>query len=111
MKEPRLYFLHVVECIDRIERYVADGREAFLASELIQDAVIRNLQTMAESVKRIPDDRKRAFPAIDWPAVVAFRNILVHDYLGVNVERVWEVIVRDLPPLKRGVETMLASDG
>lgn len=72
----------------RIEEYVQGGREAFLQSRLIQDAVLRNLQTLAESTQRLSDEFKRAHPDIDWRAIAGFPNVLVHDYLGVDVARV-----------------------
>jgi uncharacterized protein with HEPN domain len=100
MSDDRLYLIHIREAIGRIEEYVQDGREAFLESRLIQDAVVRNLQTLAESTQRLSDAFKQAHPDIDWRAIAGFRNVLVHDYLGVDVARVWQIIEKQLPRLK-----------
>jgi uncharacterized protein with HEPN domain len=107
VKDYRLYLIHIKECIEKIESYVLDGKDAFLDTPLIQDGVLRNLQTLAESTKNLPDNIKASHPEIDWRRVVGFRNILVHDYLGVDIERVWLIIEKDLPGLKRAIEEMI----
>ncbi len=72
-----------------------------------QDAVLRNLQTMAESTQRISVPLKDAHPEVPWQRVARFRNVLVHDYLGVRAERVWEVVEGDLPELRQQVQAIL----
>lgn len=111
MKDDRLYLIHIGECIARIEQYVAGGRESFMASTLIQDAVMRNLQTLSQSTQRLSDTIKIAHPEVDWHGIAGFRNILVHDYLGIRIDRVWEIIEEDLPDLKRQAEAILQELG
>jgi len=101
MKDDGLYLVHIHECIQRIEQYVREGREAFMHSTLIQDGVIRNLQVMAESTQRLSDAFKQKHPQVNWRALAGFRNVLVHDYLGVDKDRVWQIVERNLPELKR----------
>ncbi|MDH4238346.1 MAG: DUF86 domain-containing protein, partial [Phycisphaerae bacterium] len=91
----------------RIEENVAGGQDHFLESHTLQDAVLRNLQTMAESTRRLSEDLKAKYPDIEWHRITAFRNILVHDYLGVDIERVWEITQREVPQLKEAILTML----
>lgn len=108
MKDDKLYLIHIDECIGRIESYVKNiDKDAFMASSLIQDAVIRNLQIMAESTQRLSDDLKDSQPEIDWFRISGFRNVLVHDYLGVDMERVWIIIEKELPALTQAVSKML----
>lgn len=107
MKDDRVYLLHILECIRRIEEDTADGQDAFLASHTLQDAVLRNLQTLAESTQRLSEGIKMHWPQIDWNRIAAFRNVLVHDYLGVDVQRIWEVTQRDVPELKQVVLALL----
>ena len=107
MKDDSVYLHHIQECIRRIEENVADGKDRFLESHTLQDAVIRNLQTMAESTQRLSDDLKDAHPEIEWYRIAAFRNVLVHDYLGIDIERIWEITQRDIPPLKQSIMRML----
>ena len=102
MRDDKLYLIHISECIERVEKYIAEGgKEAFMASTLIQDALLRNLQTMAESTQRLSDAAKEAHPEVDWYKISGFRNVLVHGYLGVDLERVWIIVERDLPSLRR----------
>jgi len=74
-----------------------------MRSTLVQDAVIRNLQVMTESTQRISDAFKKQHPKVDWRALAGFRNVLVHDYLGVDKDRVWQIVEHDLPELKRNL--------
>ena len=95
-----VYVNHMMECIDRVFEYSADGESSFRQSRLIQDAVIRNLQTMAESSQRLSEPIKAMAPNVPWRAISGFRNIIVHDYLGVDLDMVWLVISTDLPALQ-----------
>ncbi len=107
MKDDGVYLRHIDECIRRIEDNVAEGKERFLESHTLQDAVLRNLQTMAESTRRISGELKAAHPEVEWHLIAAFRNVLVHDYLGIDVERIWEIAQRDVPRLKQAILAML----
>ena len=108
MKDDQLYLIHINECIQRIEKYVGEGgRDAFMASDLLQDAIIRNLQTLAESATRVSDGLQEKHPEVDWLKIRGFRNVLVHDYLGVDLDRVWNILENDLPKLKAAIEKML----
>jgi uncharacterized protein with HEPN domain len=109
VRDDRLYLIHVTECIERIERYTAPGRDAFLSDTLIQDAVLRNLHTLSESTQRLSNAMKDQHPAVDWTSIAAFRNVVVHDYLGIDLPRVWDIVERDLPDLKRAISTMLGA--
>ena len=106
MKDDAVYLRHIQECIARIEQYTEAGRTAFLASTLVQDAVIRNLQTLGQSAVKLSDALKSVHPEVDWKSIVGLRNVLVHDYLGINVARIWEIVERDLPDLKTKVATI-----
>ena len=78
-----------------------------MSSHTLQDAVLRNLQTMSESTQRLSEALKAMHPEMEWERIVAFRNVLVHDYLGIDLERIWEIIQRDVPEFKRAVAPML----
>ena len=108
MKNETVYLDHIIECIDWIERYAAEGKEVFLRDRKTQSAVLREIQTLAESTQRLSDDLKNAHAEILWQAIAGLRNVLVHDYLGIKVERIWEIIQRDIPPLRRAIESMRA---
>lgn len=111
MKDDRLYLEHILECIRHVTEFTRQGREAFLSDRKTQDAVLRNLQTLGESTRRLSDAIKNRHPEVDWRAVAAFRNVLVHDYLGLDLYEVWEIVEHDLPDLKPKVEVILRELG
>ena len=111
MKDDRLYVLHIGECLARIAQYIAGGRETFMHSPLIQDATLRNLQTIGQSVSRLSATLRAAHPEVDWRSIIGLRNVLVHDYLGINLERIWDILARDVPDLQRTVEAILQEPG
>ena len=97
MKDDRVYLLHVLRCITRIEEYVSSSPEAIASSHLVQDAVLRNLQTMAESTQRLSAAIKARRPEVDWAALSGLRNVLVHAYLGVDLEQIQRALERTCP--------------
>ncbi len=107
MKDDRVYLRHILECIRRIEENITGGKDAFFASHTLQDAVLRNLQTLAESTQRLSEGLKTCHPQVEWRRIGAFHNILVHDYLGIDMEKIWEIAQRDVPGLKTTVLRML----
>lgn len=104
---------HIRECIDRIREYTDDRRETFEHSRLVQDAVVRNLQTLAESTQRLGTPLKATEPNIPWEEIAGFRNVLTHSYLEIDPEVVWSVIEHDLPEFVAAIERMIhrASNG
>jgi len=89
-KDDTVYLHHVLECIRRITEDIAEGRERFMEAHTLQDAVLRNLQVMAESTQRLSDTAKATQPDVEWRKIAAFRNILVHDYLGIDLNQTTE---------------------
>ena len=104
----RVLLAHMGECIERIREYTAGDRSRFEASRLVQDAVIRNLQTLAESSQRLSDDIKATEPQVPWRELAGFRNVIVHGYLGIDLAAVWLVVDQDLPPLAAALARMVA---
>ena len=90
----------------RNEEYTTRERSTFYDSHLVQDAVIRNLQTIAESTQRLSDGLRATEPEVPWRAIAGFRNVLVHDYFEIDLEVVWTVVEQDLPQLAAAVDRM-----
>ena len=103
MKDDRLYLIHILECVSRIAQYTAGGKDEFFRDSKTQDAVIRNLEILAESSQRISSTLKDEHAEVGWEKIAGFRNVLVHEYLGINLARVWEVVELHVPELKQRV--------
>ena len=110
MKDDNLYLIHIFECIERIAKYTSGGRQGFFDDAKTQDAVIRNLQTLAESTQRLSESFKKIQTDVDWRAITAFRNVAVHDYLGIDLNQIWDIVERDLPPLKIKIKECLPTE-
>ena len=110
MKDDRVYLDHILERIRRVVDYTQDGRDDFMASPLIQDAVIRSFEVIGEAAKRISQDLRAAYPTIPWRRLAGFRDVLIHNYADVNLALVWNVIATDLlallPQLERIRESL-----
>lgn len=106
MKSQCAYVQLVIACIGRIAEDSALGRDAVFASRTLQDAIVRNLQVLCESTQRIDEPHKQRHPDINWTSIAGMRNVLVHDYFEVDFEAVWNVVVRDLPPLENAMRAI-----
>jgi uncharacterized protein with HEPN domain len=106
-----IYFEHILECVALIQDYTHNGKVEFMANVQLQDAVLRRLQTMAESTQRLSEPLKAKAPGVDWRALVGFRNVLVHDYLGgIDLERVWDAVEYYLPGLETAVRELMETE-
>ena len=108
MKDDRVYFLHIRDAIDRTSDYTSGGKEAFFADRKTQDAVVRNLEVIGEAVKHVSAGLKAAHPDIPWQRIAGMRDKMIHDYFGVDIEKVWLTAIEDLPPLQAEVKKILA---
>ncbi len=107
MRDDRERLRDVQDAIERIERYVAAGREEFERNELVQIWVIHHLQIIGEAVRGLSPAFREQHADVPWRQIVGMRHILVHRYFGVDTDAVWSVVERDLPELKRQVDSML----
>jgi len=98
MKDDFAYIDHILLCIDKIQEYTKNLTQSdFYKNELIQDAVIRNIEIIGEATKKISKDIKASYDEIPWREMSGMRDKLVHDYMGVDVEVVWKTVKEDLP--------------
>ena len=103
MKDDAVYLQHILDAIEKINSYAAVGKETFMTTTHWQDAIIRNLEIIGEATKRLSDALKQNNPEIRWRNVAGLRDVLIHDYMGVDLEVIWNVIERDLPELKKSI--------
>lgn len=108
MKSDRAYLQHILDMINRVESATDVGKDVFVESQLHQDAVLRNLHTMSETTQRLSANLKSTNPDVEWATLAAFRNVLVHDYLGIDIELVWIVVAQDLPRFKGKIMKILS---
>ncbi len=108
MKKDVFTFLeHILECIQLIEEYTRDKTEEdFFGSVQLQDAVIRRVEIIGEAVKNIPRKIKEGYPEVPWKEIAGMRDIIVHEYFGIDLELTWEVVRKDVPDLKKKILTI-----
>jgi uncharacterized protein with HEPN domain len=97
VKADRVFLVHMLECAGRIVAYTEAGREAFLLDTKTQDAVVRNFEIIGEAAKRVSNATRHRFPGIPWGRIAGFRDVLIHQYEGVDQEQVWVRVEQDLP--------------
>jgi uncharacterized protein with HEPN domain len=104
----RLYARDMDQFARRAVAYCADwDREQFAENQLVQDAVLRNIELIGEAAARIPNEVRLAHPEIAWREIVAMRNQLIHGYLGIDLDVVWDVVQVELPLLIRQLTLVL----
>jgi uncharacterized protein with HEPN domain len=107
LKSDRAYLEHILLCLRRIREDAAPGWEVVSKSHTLQDAILRNLQVLCESAQRLSEEHKNQHPEVDWRAMSGFRNVLVHDYFGIDFGIVWSAVQRDIPAFETAVTNLL----
>ena len=110
MKDDRFFLLHIRDAVESIPAYTASGRSAFFADKRTQDAVIRNLEIIGEATKRLTVATTSRRPEIPRKRVSGLRDVLIHNYFGVNLDAVWEVVESRLEELAQAVEALLREE-
>jgi uncharacterized protein with HEPN domain len=107
MREDRERLLDIQEAITNIRKYAQHGRREFENEELIQTWIIHHLLILGEAVAALSDVFKEQHSDIPWSKIVGMRNVLIHNYFGIDHEVVWSVVEEDLPELQRYIEALL----
>ena len=108
-RDSKVYLEDILEAIRKIRAFTQGLSLAALSQDAkTLDAVIRNLEVIGEAVKRLPEPVKQQQPQMEWRKIAGLRDILIHEYFGVNVEVVWDVIEQKLPALGKAVQQLLA---
>jgi len=100
MRDNNERILDMLDAIERIERYALKGRDAFVNDELIQTWIIHHLQIIGEAASKLDQGFRDSNSEVPWPQIVAMRNVIAHEYFGIDLDEVWQVIEKDLPELK-----------
>jgi uncharacterized protein with HEPN domain len=103
-KDPLVFITHIIECIELIEKYIkGKTKKEFLQDIQLQDSVIRRIEIIGETTKNIPKALKDKYPDIPWKRIAGMRDILVHDYLGIDLNLTWGVAKKEIPKLKNNI--------
>jgi uncharacterized protein with HEPN domain len=101
----------ICQAIDRIEQYIENlSFDAFSDDQKSIDAVTRNLEVMGEAANRLPDEFKEKYSEIEWYKVIGLRHRIVHEYFGIDLEIIWQILHKDLPKLKQGLTQIKSED-
>ncbi|GAI56485.1 unnamed protein product [marine sediment metagenome] len=100
-RDMRLYVQDILESIEAIEEYMQTlTEEEFYENRQVQDAVLRRFEIIGEAAKKMDEDFRGKYADIPWKKIAGMRDVLIHEYFGVNLKRVWLIIKRDLPELE-----------
>lgn len=111
-KDRSVYIRHIYDCICWIKEYVEAGKEAFFQDRKTQDAVIRNLEVIGQAVKDLgTDNLTSSHPETPWKQIAATRNFLAHQYLGVDLTLIWNIVEQHLPQMEQQIIAIAVEEG
>lgn len=99
-----IYLEDIIDAIEKIEKYTQNiDFDKFSKNDMVIDAVIRNFEIIGEATKKIPAEIKEKYPEVEWKEAMGFRNVLIHDYFGIDIEAVWDTLQKNLPTFKKHI--------
>jgi uncharacterized protein with HEPN domain len=108
MKSEKVYLLHIRDSIALILKYTKGlSEQEFYDNSLVKDAVVRNFEIIGEASKRVSKEFRSSYPHVPWAKMAGMRDKLIHDYVEVNMQMVWDVVREILPGLKDDIDQIL----
>lgn len=110
-RDYRLYLEDIIESINKIEKYISDmNYNNFSKSDITVDAVVRNFEIIGEAARQLPEKVKDKYTDVEWQAMVDFRNVIIHEYFGVSLKIMWDIIKNELPTIKKNLNEVLKNE-
>jgi len=107
-RDYRIYLKDILSSISKIDEYVGDfSFQDLIKDSMRVDAVVRNLEIIGEAAKHVPENIRNKYPFVDWRKISALRDILIHEYFGVDFDILWDIVKNKIPILKRDVKKIL----
>ena len=110
MRDDVAWLLDIEESLLNIEKYVARGEDAFHEEELIQIWIIHYIQITVEAANQLSGKLKKSHPEIPWRGIIGMRNVLVHQYFGLDLDEIWDTACTDLPLLRAKIQELLVEN-
>jgi uncharacterized protein with HEPN domain len=109
MSGDAVYLQHILDAIAKIEVYTQVGHRTFMSTSHWQDATIRQLEIIGEATKNLSPELRAQHPQVPWRRIAGLRDVLIHQYMGVDLDAVWEITQQNLSGLKSQVQRILES--
>lgn len=110
-RDYRLFLSDISDSCHKIQRYTKGmNQEEFIANDMTFDAVMRNLEIIGEAMRHIPEEVRLRHPEVAWRTIVAFRNVVIHEYFGIDEDIVWDVIENKIPELLKQIAGVIAAE-
>ena len=107
MKRDHLYLKHILHAVEKINEYVKVGYNEFMSQSSWQDAVIRQLEIVGEATKHISKEFRELHDGVPWRRIAGLRDVLIHDYMGVDIDAVWQITQKEIPKLESYIKDII----
>jgi uncharacterized protein with HEPN domain len=111
MRDDRGKLLDILEAIDKIQGKLPGDREIFLGDEMLQVWIVHHIEIIGEAASQLSKELRDRYPAIPWADIVSMRNLLIHQYFGIDHDQVWDTVLIDLPGLRKDILEILTDLG
>ena len=104
----KIFIKDIAKAIDKIGRYIGSlSYGDFIENEMLVDAVLRNLEVIGEAATKVPKEVQQKYPNVPWRRMIGLRNIVIHEYFGVDLSIIWEIVTKNLPETRPAIAQIL----